>query len=1335
MNRSFEDVSSMVKRDRPDLAWELDFLLTMNPATKKPEREKLLNIYNENRNHGNSLLSIPGENGAPWVERGPTNVGGRTRALTFDPNIENKVWAGSVSGGLWYISDITNPNALWQSVDDFWANLAITAIAFDPNNSDIIYVGTGEGWRNFDAVRGAGVWQSTDGGSSWNQLAATSNYRFIHDLVVRDESSGINPGVLYVANNDGMYRSQDSGDSFTEVYAQAPSDICIATDGRIWAGTTNGKIIYSDDGTTWLESQTTGMDRVAIACGPSNSDYVYALIEDAGVVGAIIYTNNSGTSWIPSNEPIDVDNGIPDDDFSRGQAWYDLVIAVDPNNENTVLVGAIDLFKSTDNGTNWEHIAKWSNNNNLFALPVSVVHADQHAISFKGNGSSEVIFGNDGGVFYSADLSNAASQDVIHSRNNNYNVTQFYSCALHPDLGKDNFLAGAQDNGTQRFDNSGLNATVEVFGGDGSFCFIDQTDPTYQIVSYVYNSFYLSTNEGLSFSSTLQRDQESGLFINPADYDDNQDILYSSKDENSINKITNISTSPSVESLTVSLGSTTSHLRVSPYTTNSTTLYAGTLGGRIFKIDNANTSSATATELTGSSFPVGSISCIEIGSNENELLVTYSNYGVSSIWYTNDGGANWEPKEGDLPNFPVRWALFNPNNRNEVILATELGIWKTSNISLSNPIWSSSNSGLANVRTDMLQIRNSDNEVIAATHGRGVFSSNGFQVEAEPRTDFVADATISCGSSITVNFSNLTSAHPTPSSYAWSFPGGEPSSSTNQTPPAITYNTVGQYDVSLTVTNDIGSTTETKSNYIRLGTGANLPFNEGFEGENFPPECWAISRGLNGLGTGSDWIKTTEDSNSGNSSAFVQYESTGSENSEDWLITPELDLTKTLQNTLTFSSRQNYPGEYNSQYHIRVSSTSQSELNSFSTIHTYLETDFSTSFTPFTLDLSAYDGQRIFLAFVLEQNDGDDWILDDVNISGIAPAITTDGSFTACEDDITTLTATAGTDFSYQWKIGGVNIERATNISIDAEESGEYSVEINLNDVTIESDPVNVLYLELPEITMQPFESNFCETESASFIVNAMGNDLSYEWYYDQNQISDNELFSGSLTPELIISNLDLTTEGEVFCSVFDLSGCFISTDTVSLNVFPLPTITNQPVGMEIETGENATFSVTAEGSNLEYQWYYNGSILEESMEAIGVSTSTLNIVSSIIENSGEYSCEITSICESILTSEIANLNVTGPTLIFEERINENLNIYPNPSFGDINISVEDILVGHPIQYHIYNLSGQLMTQNQIQLKPNDQSIQIDLSILNSGTYLMSLDFDGHKIHKQIIIK
>jgi hypothetical protein len=292
-------------------------------------------------------------------------------------------------------------------------------------------------------------------------------------------------------------------------------------------------------------------------------------------------------------------------------------------------------------------------------------------------------------------------------------------------------LGGTQDNGTQQFDSPGIDETVEVVVGDGGFCFIDQTDPMFQMASYTNNNFYRSTNGGASFAKLS--DDGTGLFINPADYDDVQDILYSAMDDFSLKCIINITGSPIEGIIYLPLGATASHIRVSPYTTGSTTLFVGTQAGRVFKVTNANTGSPFTSDLTNAAF-LGNVSCIEIGANENELLVTFSNYGVISVWYTNDGGATWFDKEGDLPDMPVRWALFNPNNRNEVIVATEVGVWSTTNFNDGFPNWTPSISGLANVRVDMLQMRAADNAVIAATHGRGMFSSCGFVTLLNPNT-------------------------------------------------------------------------------------------------------------------------------------------------------------------------------------------------------------------------------------------------------------------------------------------------------------------------------------------------------------------------------------------------------------------------------------------------------------------------------------------------------------------------------------------------------------------------------------------------------------------------
>ena len=113
---------------------------------------------------------MPGENSNSWEERGPDNVGGRTRTIMFDPNdaTNKRVFAGGVSGGLWVNDDITDGASAWTEVN-IPQNLGISCITYDPNNTNIFYVGTGESYV-FGDVNGNGVWKSIDGGANWIQV-------------------------------------------------------------------------------------------------------------------------------------------------------------------------------------------------------------------------------------------------------------------------------------------------------------------------------------------------------------------------------------------------------------------------------------------------------------------------------------------------------------------------------------------------------------------------------------------------------------------------------------------------------------------------------------------------------------------------------------------------------------------------------------------------------------------------------------------------------------------------------------------------------------------------------------------------------------------------------------------------------------------------------------------------------------------------------------------------------------------------------------------------------------------------------------------------------------
>ena len=263
----------------------------------------------------------------------------------------------------------------------------------------------------------------------------------------------------------------------------------------------------------------------------------------------------------------------------------------------------------------------------------------------------------------------------------------------------------------------------------------------YFIQNYVYNQNVRAVNlngDNSRVFTLLNEGGSNGDFITVQALDSNLGIVYSNYGSNRIIVMydwddfkeedrNNDAPSFILEDSTF-LTSNISALTVSPHTTSSSTLYFGTEAGQVVKVENANSvpnasgqSNAKFTSLTDQKF-VGSISDIELGKDENHIFVTFHNYGVENIFYSNDGGQTWQEKEGDLPDIPVRCILQNPLLENEVIVGTELGVWFTKNFDTDNPSWSQANAGMKDVRITDLDMRD-DYKVFAATYGLGVYSS------------------------------------------------------------------------------------------------------------------------------------------------------------------------------------------------------------------------------------------------------------------------------------------------------------------------------------------------------------------------------------------------------------------------------------------------------------------------------------------------------------------------------------------------------------------------------------------------------------------------------------
>lgn len=725
-----------------------EFKMTRDPQLGYIPRERLGNarIYMETlRGQGGSTERLTA---LGWVERGPDNIGGRTRTIMIDKRdvSGNTVFAGSVSGGIFKTTNFTNPVPTWTIVNDFLPNLAISNLIQDAAHPDTMYATTGEGWYNIDAVRGAGIYKSTDGGNTWNQMPSTTGFEYVQDMVIDNNGNFFVTLRNLISLNRGVMRSTDRGNTWTQVLGLPlvgfntgrAADLEVASNGDIYAslGIQSRSEIYKSTFAThgantgalgtWTNITpftTATTQRAEILLAPSDPQRVYLLMQDSATSQVLIVyrSSNGGANWFNLTAPAALNNNV----FS--QTWFNLIGAVDPNNENTLVVGGLNLARSTNSGDSWTTITNSGS-----------VHVDHHALIY--DGSSKLLNGNDGGVYYSANI-NSTGIPNFSNKNIGYNVTQYYACDAHP-TNANYFLAGAQDNGTQKFTNAGINSTATVTGGDGGFCHIDQTDGQLQITSTTGNNYYRSLNGGTSFASLGSSiNNNRGQFINPTDLDDAQKILYAGDDAGKYYFISGLTGTPAASTVTVGLmgNQELTAVKVDPHSSN--TIWIGASYGtplavpKVMKLTSANTTNPTVQVVANiSGVPSGSaISSIDVDpANASHILVTLSNFGVTSVWESTNGGTSYTSIEGNLPDMPVRWGIFAPLNAQlngttggdgGILLGTELGVWTTSVISGAATQWIPNNNGLANVRVDMLRYRPSDNTVAAATHGRGLFTT------------------------------------------------------------------------------------------------------------------------------------------------------------------------------------------------------------------------------------------------------------------------------------------------------------------------------------------------------------------------------------------------------------------------------------------------------------------------------------------------------------------------------------------------------------------------------------------------------------------------------------
>lgn len=732
-----------------------------------------------------------------WEKRGPYNIGGRTRALAIDITNEDVILAGGVSGGLWRSED-GGENWIKVTRTFQNPSITTIAQDLRPGFQHIWYYGGGErignsaGYNSAGIYTGDGIYKSQDGGRTWELLSNTSDNN-VNTISSFDNINkiAVHPitGDIYVATFDGIHRSQNGGQSFELVLTAGRdfnAEISIAKTGRIYAaisinrstGTTNDNVgIYTSiNGTHWNNISSEegvfnedNIGRSIIAIHPFNDKEIFVLSNNLKSLPFLYHYQgqNINQKWL------DLTSKTPSIRFNRPvgglnlQTGYNMVLEIHPQNPNFIIFGGTNLFRTTDGfatdvvDTPNHWIGGYSPINDVSLYPDQ--HPDMHAVIFYPSNPNKVLNANDGGIFRTEDITanNSFLEPVDWvSLNNGYNTTQPYTIALDPKTNSKDLLAGFQDNGTWYTNTTDLKTPwSEELGGDGSYNAIADQGRTRYSSSQFANIVRINYDESgnpVSFASVAPPGAYS--FINPFILDRNNDNvmylpagnqLFRNSDLDSIPTVTDINELGNVPtnnwSLIASVESISENNRelnvitaldVSKYP-ETDKLYFGTGQGQLFRMDFANLDSSKPVDIfSNKGLPTrGFVSSIQVDpNNSNRVIVSFSNYNIPSVFFTNDGGETWldisgnleENKDGTGNGPSVRWVTFL-GNHDGILAGTSTGLYYTKKPAGKFTVWRQENQQIGNGVVMQARTRE-DGFTAIAVHGNGVFS-NQFRVK------------------------------------------------------------------------------------------------------------------------------------------------------------------------------------------------------------------------------------------------------------------------------------------------------------------------------------------------------------------------------------------------------------------------------------------------------------------------------------------------------------------------------------------------------------------------------------------------------------------------------
>lgn len=654
------------------------------------------------------------QNTNSWQIMGPFTSGGgysglgRVNVVRAAPNDTNTIWVGTASGGLW---KTTNGGTNWSTNTDnlsIMPTLGINDLVFDINDPSVMYIATGD---HTGTTYSVGVLKSTDAGTSWTTTGLNynlNNTRIIYNL----ETHPTNNQFLYAATSNGIVRSTNGGTNWTTIKTgshrmvrvnKSDPDILYAVNGSTYFRSTNG-------GTSWTSISSnlpsSNVNRLAMEVAPSNQSTIYILASSSASNFRGFYkSTDAGITWTEQSTTPNILGYEKNGSGTGGQGWYDLCLAVNPSNENNIIIGGINLWSSTDGGVNWTNRSFWYN-----SPPTPEVHADQHYITYMNGSSSTLLVGNDGGVYRSRN--NATSWNYIGSGIHN---TQFYRLGVS-DVNPNYTIAGTQDNGSKLHKNG---TWSDEIGGDGMECLIKPGDPNIMYGSIYYGNIQRSTNAGVNWRKMNDANNdgnyddinETGAWVTPYLVDpNNPDHVYVGmknvwKSTNNGTTFTRISSGWSVN-LQI--------LEIAP--SNSNFIIASSGSNFRFSTDGGAT--------WGTKTRPGSLNITSIKfhpQNHNILYATFSGYtSGEKVYRSTNFGDTWTNISFNLLNTPANCSeYFISPEHDRIFVGTDLGVYYLDN---GSSTWNPFNTGLPQVIVRELEIQKSDTILVAATYGRGIWS-------------------------------------------------------------------------------------------------------------------------------------------------------------------------------------------------------------------------------------------------------------------------------------------------------------------------------------------------------------------------------------------------------------------------------------------------------------------------------------------------------------------------------------------------------------------------------------------------------------------------------------